>query len=190
MQLRSFRKTESYFGIRTVLSVRYRSIICQGIVTTVLSIIPITEDPRDALLVRMDKGRVRLHGTFPGSRAVLEEMAALTSEGPSETGGILGCTQSGQYVFCPDKKPDMSAHNEYRPNVLYLNYILAEWAEKGIRFCGFVHTHPDLRYSKLSRTDRRTASLIMETFSIEQLWMLVVICEKQEIHIFSYLEER
>lgn len=73
---------------------------------------------------------------------------------PPETGGILGIS-GGEIVnhFSFDGGLPNNNGGTYIPDIVSLNRKIEKWAEKGIQFCGLVHTHAS-QWPNLSNDDR------------------------------------
>ncbi len=82
---------------------------------------------------------------------------------PAERGGMLGSDNEGVIThFFPDSTAECSA-SEYTPDIEKLNRVIREWKKQGIRFQGFVHSHP-AGFQRLSNADKEYARDIMSAF--------------------------
>lgn len=104
-----------------------------------------------------------------------------------EQGGILGFGSSP--VFIRDASPLFSGYSEYVPNIDYLNHVVHDWRQAGIRFCGFVHTHPNGEKS-LSELDIDYDREILPHFHSSAIFMFVVAFSEDIKSIFCYLVTR
>lgn len=100
-----------------------------------------------------------------------------------ETGGILG-------VNINDRRTVTAFHfdstgktegNTYTPDVDTLNRVIAEWAEDGIEFIGFVHSHPK-GGRKLSPPDVEYANEIMRACNMAEILMMIYLPDTQELY--------
>ena len=74
--------------------------------------------------------------------------------------------------------------NTYTPDVDTLNRVISEWAENGIEFAGFVHSHPR-RNRKLSPPDIEYANKIKDVCDMPQIIMALYLPDSGEI--FTYV---
>lgn len=100
-----------------------------------------------------------------------------------ETGGILG-------VNINDRKAVTAFHydstgktegNTYTPDIETLNKVIAEWAENGIEFIGFVHSHPK-GGRKLSVPDIEYANEIKKVCNMPQILMVIYLPDSEEFY--------
>lgn len=75
-------------------------------------------------------------------RTYKEVMAHCTSA-PPERGGILGMKDGLVSDYIHDNARPILNRAIYAPDIKFLNKCIEEWAEKGIEFCGIVHSHPN-----------------------------------------------
>lgn len=96
---------------------------------------------------------------------------------PAERGGMLGSNKWGVIShFFPDSTAECSA-SEYTPDIEKLNDVIREWKKQGIRFQGFVHSHP-AGFQRLSNPDKEYARDIMSAFKgLSHLALLLVMTE-------------
>lgn len=116
-------------------------------------------------------------------REILDKMPLI----PPEAGGIIGGTEGRVCIWRYDRGyPEKGC--VYRPNVEYLNKVIAEWMDSGFVFMGIFHVH--FGGSKvLSDGDRRYIERIMGVMpdSIEKLYFpLVVQPERQWVSYVAY----
>lgn len=87
-----------------------------------------------------------------------KEILSHYTSAPPERGGILGMKDGLVSDYIHDNTRPILNRAIYVPNTELLNRCIEEWAEKGIEFCGFVHSHPkgqntlsggDMEYIKL-----------------------------------------
>jgi len=106
----------------------------------------------------MRKRRDRNLKTVTITPQVWNEMRRTIGSSPAETGGVLGSGDNGRtidhYYF------DSTAYTTagtYTPNIDAVNKVVARWNDQGIRFVGFIHSHPkgntapsaeDIKYAK------------------------------------------
>ena len=93
-----------------------------------------------------------------------------------EQGGILGVDAHGKVTFFYHDVTGVTDGKYYCPNVARLNNVIVDWAELGIAFIGFVHTHKNK--CKLSTTDLEYAKLIKNACHMSQIIMMVYVLEK------------
>lgn len=93
-----------------------------------------------------------------------------------ETGGILGADSSGTVVAFHFDATGTTTENQYVPDTVTLNRVIAEWFRNGITFAGFVHTH-NKDAPKLSWADTDYAQAVKEACQMESVLMLLYIPE-------------
>ena len=101
----------------------------------------------------------------------------------SETGGILGVNVHDEYTvteFYYDSTGKTET-NVYVPDIEVLNSIISGWAERNIKFIGFVHSHPKNHY-KLSGPDIEYANRIKKSCEIDQILMMIYLPDSQELY--------
>ena len=82
---------------------------------------------------------------------------------PAERGGMLGSDPDGVIRhFVPDLEAHCTA-TAYDPNVEAMNRQIKQWKIEGVRFQGFVHSHPP-GYRMLSSADKEYAVRILVAF--------------------------
>lgn len=118
---------------------------------------------------------------------ILNEVLNHMPSVPPETGGIIGGKEGRVCLW----KYDIGYSEKgcaYRPNVNFLNEVIATWIDKGYDFMGILHVH--FGGSKaLSDGDKRYIEKIMRAMpgSVEQLYFpLVVQPEKQFVSYVAY----
>lgn len=94
---------------------------------------------------------------------------------PPEAGAILGAINGVVSYFAFDAEMPRQDAAIYTPSTKKLNLIIQEWAEQGISFCGFAHSHPFDQRS-LSSNDICYIHCIMNAMpgSIEKLFFPLV----------------
>ena len=131
---------------------------------------------------------VKMRGIMTIDQHTYDTLRSAFSPVPPEAGGILGSVDGCVCAFVYDPGiPDMTL-NCYAPDVDFLNRIIEQWQEKGISFCGIVHSHP-LGHQKLSNVDLSYIQTIMDCMpeSIQELYFPVIIPGEG---IFPYLSRR
>lgn len=118
---------------------------------------------------------------------ILKEILNQMPVNPPEEGGIIGGTEGRVCIWRHDRGyPERGG--AYRPNVEYLNKVIAEWMDSGFVFMGIFHVH--FGGSKaLSDSDRGYIKRIMGVMpeSIEKLYFpLVVQPERQWVSYVAY----
>lgn len=69
-------------------------------------------------------------------REIVDQMPVI----PPEAGGIIGGTEGRILIWRYDEGyPERGC--AYRPNVEYLNDVIAEWMDNGFTFMGILHVH-------------------------------------------------
>ena len=76
-----------------------------------------------------------------------------------EQGGIFGEKNNVIYQFQHDIKGSVNS-GTYTPDTKYLMGIIRDWETRGVRFCGFIHSHPST-CPMLSSFDKEYALRIM-----------------------------
>lgn len=106
---------------------------------------------------------------------------------PPEAGGIIGGTEGAVRIWRYDGGyPEKGC--VYRPNVEYLNDVIAEWMDSGLSFMGIIHVHFGGSRG-LSDSDIRYIEKIMRAMpdSIEKLYFpLVVQPQRQWVSYVAY----
>lgn len=73
---------------------------------------------------------------------ILKKLNNQIGNEPPESGGILGYDKHSIISEIAFDKPTVVTHPcSYYPNVNYLNGIIKEWNDNGIKFAGIFHTH-------------------------------------------------
>ena len=100
-----------------------------------------------------------------------------------ETGGILGASidATNTVTAFHFDSTGRTEHSTYTPDVGNLNRVIAEWAEEGIEFVGFVHSHPK-EDCKLSKPDIEYADKIKEVCSLPQVLMVIYLPDTEAIY--------
>ena len=103
-----------------------------------------------------------------------------------ETGGILGVNIDAPHIITAFHydSTGKTQGNTYTPDVDTLNRVISEWAENGIEFAGFVHSHPR-RNRKLSPPDIEYANKIKDVCDMPQIIMAIYLPDSGEI--FTYV---
>ena len=100
-----------------------------------------------------------------------------------ETGGILGVDINDRHTvtaFHYDST-GRTEKNTYTPDIEALNKVVADWAENGIEFVGFVHSHSNGSY-KLSPVDIEYANLIKRFCGMPEILMVIYLPCGEELH--------
>lgn len=102
-----------------------------------------------------------------------------------ETGGILGVSLNDPNTITAFHfdSSGRTEGNTYTPDVNTLNKVIAEWAEEGIEFSGFVHSHPK-GGRKLSTPDVEYAREIMEACDMPEILMMIYLPDTQELYSY------
>ncbi len=97
-----------------------------------------------------------------------------------ESGGILG-VREGRTVseFYHDSTGTTDARN-YIPDIDSLNAVLRDWNRRGIKFVGFVHSHPPNK-ENLSKPDKKYANKIKAHCGMNEILMLIYLPESQTL---------
>lgn len=106
---------------------------------------------------------------------VLNEILQRVPSAPPETGGIIGGKDERICLWEYDRGYPVKGC-AYRPNVNFLNQVIAEWLDKGYDFMGIFHVH--FGGSKnLSDGDKRYIEEIMNVMpgNITQLYFPIVL---------------
>ena len=99
----------------------------------------------------------------------------LSENSEFECGGILGKSEKCITAFEYDKTGSNKSCNMYFPDVETLNVIIETWGKESIRFCGFVHSHPN-GSSELSNGDINFALKIINNFdNLDDLLMGIYV---------------
>ena len=98
-----------------------------------------------------------------------ERICEFIGKFPAERGGILGCDSAGVIRhFAPDPTARCTP-GAYDPDIEEMNRQIRKWKGEGIKFCGFVHSHPR-NFKQLSGADEDYATKILGAFkSLDRL---------------------
>ena len=108
-----------------------------------------------------------------------------------EQGCILGCSERLDRIDCvmPIRAAEASKFF-YRPDVTQANCMIRQWAEEGVCFCGFIHSHVTEKRG-LSEADMLFAESMFKSFCMPVMWFgLAVLQEKQKDYFFYLMKER
>lgn len=99
---------------------------------------------------------------------------------PPEAGGIIG-GKEGRVCLWKYDAGYFERGCAYRPNVQFLNDVIASWIDKGYDFMGIVHVHFG-NSNTLSDGDKRYIEKIMRAMPnfIEQLYFPIVVQPKRQ----------
>lgn len=113
----------------------------------------------------------------------LKEIENAFIRAPIESGGIIG---SREGIVCAFYFDEGDYHADcYIPSVIKLNAKIAEWAERGIRFCGVIHSHHnDCRY--ISETDKEYALAVRKSVGNILLYFPIVTLCDGEVVVTAY----
>jgi ThiF family len=91
----------------------------------------------------------------------------------AERGAMLGSDGNGVICRIEVDHGARMGSAEYSPDHVHLNRVIKQWKSEGIRFVGFVHSHPGLR--EPSHADLEYSERILEHFEgLELLWLPIV----------------
>lgn len=74
---------------------------------------------------------------------VYKEMISYFSQGVCERGCLVGASQFLNCIDAFAPVPGLSGKDYFAPDMDAVNRQIAHWADLGICFCGFIHSHPD-----------------------------------------------
>lgn len=101
--------------------------------------------------------------TLEFTQETLDAIYEQIGQHPAERGGILGSNEAGTICrFFHDSTAECSG-TEYSPDTDLLNEVLRRWKKEGIKFQGFIHSHPP-GCRVLSSADKEYAEKIMSAF--------------------------
>lgn len=93
-----------------------------------------------------------------------------------EQGGILGVDNYGNVTEFYHDITGLTTEKYYYPDVEALNNVICYWAEQGIKFIGFVHTHRKNK-TNLSLTDLKYALKIKRVCQMQKMLMILYFPE-------------
>ena len=93
-----------------------------------------------------------------------------------EQGGILGFDCGGIIRYFHFDIGGKRLPNQYSPDVVALNKVLAEWYKNGIGFAGIIHSHPGNK-NTLSSADIFYAQQICQVCKMKEVLMLLYMPE-------------
>lgn len=131
------------------------------------------------------------HLLVPTKEALNEIQKSIACKQPEQL-AMLG-SSDGKYIdimFFIDKSK--STQTSCEPDIELCNKIIREWCKKGIKFCGFAHSHPDA-YSRPSDADVEYAGKIMEALDMDSIELPIIILDPRYdggCAIFWYTLER
>ena len=96
------------------------------------------------------------------TKEVLTQIEKIANSKDVEIGGILGFGENEivSYVIADLPDDSVGCRFDYYPNITFLNEQIEKWAEQGIDFAGFFHTHFS-GSQNLSDTDKVYINAIM-----------------------------
>ncbi len=111
------------------------------------------------------------------SEGTLQQIYEYIGKHPAERGGMLGSDTDGVIrYFVPDRTARCSV-GAYDPDIAAMNAQIKSWKADGIRFNGFVHSHPP-GCRRLSPPDEEYATRILGCFkSLDWLALPLVMTE-------------
>lgn len=123
--------------------------------------------------------------TEPG---LLDQMAAFFTASSYEEGFLLGCsTQINHLTHAVHLPSSNSGLYHYEPNSAQARQLIRIWADLGICFCGFIHSHVRGK-RELSEDDLEFAETLIRAYNVPLLWFgLAVISDKTTRFIFYSL---
>ena len=120
------------------------------------------------------------------NQQVYNRIVTTVKEIPPESGGILG-EKNGVIEFVEyDSGIPQGRMCSYSPNVQRLNYVIAEWEQQGITFCGMFHTHY-FGVETLSEGDISYIKKIMSSMpkDITKLYFPLVVLPQREMIVYT-----
>lgn len=109
---------------------------------------------------------------------VWEEIKTTIGNAKPEAGGILGIRKEKIVAYYFDRT-GLSLENKYIPDVGRINRVIADWAECGVSFCGFIHSHP-LPYAKPSYGDIEYVKKILKNNELKKLYLLIYLLDSND----------
>ena len=123
---------------------------------------------------------------------VYQQICSTIGARPAESGGMLGSSDGGKtidaYYF---DVSSANSSNTYTPDTNALNRIIGEWNQRGIQFCGMIHSHP-LGYAGPSLPDYEYADRILTAMKLPRNLIYLPIVQvhdpaKHQITIHFYV---
>ena len=104
---------------------------------------------------------------------------------PPESGGILGEKDGIIQFVVYDEGVKNGKLCSYAPDVEKLNFVIREWQEEGILFCGMFHTH-FFGVETLSEGDVKYINMIMEQMpeEIKTLFFPIVVLPQRKFVVY------
>ena len=129
--------------------------------------------------------------TLKMTREVYDSIGECIGSHLAERGGMLGSTDGETIDVFEFDKYAVTNGAAYSPDVKHLNGVLDDWQDTGIRFMGFVHSHPAYCKSP-SGADEEYAGRIMDAFDMVDFFVPIVMTEPDygRFKIFPYIAER
>lgn len=121
---------------------------------------------------------------------VIQKIAKLCPPVPPETGGYIGKKADTICEFEFDPGIVQTNAGIYVPDVIRLNAVMEKWNDKGISFCGILHTH--LPGQELpSAKDRKFISdiMVLNDRLFESLYFPIVI-PGQGIYLYQAIRKK
>jgi proteasome lid subunit RPN8/RPN11 len=111
--------------------------------------------------------------TMRMTASVYREIRTEIGQHRAERGAMLGSNADGVICRIEVDHGARTGSAEYSPDHVHLNKVIKQWKAEGIRFVGFVHSHPGLR--EPSHADIEYSERILEHFEeLELLWLPIV----------------
>lgn len=118
--------------------------------------------------------------------SILQQLTQTFLSNDYEQGFLLGSTSClEQLDCCHQVAPARASMQFYTPDANEVNKIIANWVEKNICFCGFIHSHV-VEKKDLSQNDIEFAQLLFNAYQLPVLWFGLGIVEQDEVHFRFY----
>lgn len=118
---------------------------------------------------------------LPVRRTAHDAMLAALA-GPPEAGGILAQDQQGRVTAFAFDAAAGYGKGAYRPTPAWVTALCQRWAAEGLRFAGFVHSHP-AGYAGLSGKDVASARHFLRQNPWCPRLVMAIVCNAR-LHLF------
>lgn len=120
------------------------------------------------------------------SQEALKQMTQVFSNSETEQGFLLGCTAAWNALdHCCQLPAARSGKYFYEPFAAAANGIIQDWADHGICFCGFVHSHLVDKPS-LSENDIDFAHRLFRAYPLPVLWFGIGVVRGSRVDYVFY----
>lgn len=119
-------------------------------------------------------------------KEVLQEITRSFLSGERERGFLLACaSRLDRLEYCCEIPAVQAGLYFYEPDAKMADYEIRRWAEQGICFCGFLHSHI-VSQNKLSQNDIDFARELFYAYSLPVMWFGLGIVTEGNVSFSFY----